>query len=82
MPYGSFIPSVLHFLYVFCFLFHCPAENDEVELEVLNILHFDATRKRMSVIVRHPMSRNIILYVKGADSSIFSVLHPKYQSKS
>ncbi|RUS74359.1 hypothetical protein EGW08_017882 [Elysia chlorotica] len=57
-----------------------PAENDEVELEVLNILHFDATRKRMSVIVRHPMTRNIILYVKGADSSILSVLHPKYQT--
>ncbi|GFO46882.1 phospholipid-transporting ATPase [Plakobranchus ocellatus] len=57
-----------------------PAENDEVELEVLNILHFDATRKRMSVIVRHPMTRNIILYVKGADSSIFSVLHPKYET--
>ena len=75
------------FSYPFClglqyiYLFFFTAENDEVELEVLNILHFDATRKRMSVIVRHPMTRNIILYVKGADSSIFSVLHPKYESE-
>ncbi|XP_059146032.1 phospholipid-transporting ATPase VB-like [Physella acuta] len=54
-------------------------ENEEAEFEVLNTLHFDATRKRMSVIVRHPISREIVLYVKGADSCIFNVLHRKYQ---
>lgn len=55
-----------------------PAEG-EVEFEVLNVLEFDATRKRMSIIVRHPLSREIILLVKGADSTILSVLHKRYK---
>ncbi len=35
----------------------------EVEYEILNILEFDSTRKRMSVICRTP-SGNIMLYCK------------------
>ncbi|XP_012939199.2 probable phospholipid-transporting ATPase VA, partial [Aplysia californica] len=57
-----------------------PADNEEVELDVLNVLHFDAVRKRMSVIVRHIKSRTIILYIKGADSAILEILHSRYES--
>lgn len=55
-----------------------PGQVDEAEFDVLNVLQFDATRKRMSVIVRHPTSREIVLYVKGADTCIFNILHRKY----
>ncbi|KAK3611089.1 hypothetical protein CHS0354_000095 [Potamilus streckersoni] len=55
-----------------------PAEG-EVELKVLQVLQFDSTRKRMSILVRHPLNDEIILYTKGADSAILSVLHKKYK---
>ncbi|XP_025085934.1 probable phospholipid-transporting ATPase VA isoform X2 [Pomacea canaliculata] len=55
-----------------------PAEGD-VEFFVLNVLDFDSTRKRMSIIVQHPLSKEIILFVKGADSAILSVLHKRYK---
>lgn len=45
-----------------------------LEFEILKILPFDATRKMMSVVVRHPITKQIILYVKGADSSILGNL--------
>ena len=35
----------------------------------LHILHFDSTRKRMSVIVRNP-SGSLVLVTKGAESSV------------
>lgn len=55
-----------------------PAEG-EVDFAVLNVLQFDSTRKRMSVVVRHPSSNEIILFVKGADTAILSVLHKQYK---
>ncbi|OWF44221.1 phospholipid-transporting ATPase VA [Mizuhopecten yessoensis] len=55
-----------------------PADG-EVEFETLDVLTFDSTRKRMSVIVRNPVSEEIILYTKGADSQVLSVLHKKYK---
>ena len=42
--------------------------------DVLHILEFDSDRKCMSVIVRERWSARILLYSKGADSSIFSNL--------
>lgn len=42
--------------------------------EVLDILTFDSTRKRMSVLVRHPRSHQILLYTKGADSTVMDLL--------
>ncbi|RXM95859.1 putative phospholipid-transporting ATPase VB [Acipenser ruthenus] len=42
--------------------------------EVLHTLSFDSTRKRMSVLVRHPITREIIVYTKGADSAIMDLL--------
>ncbi|XP_043925463.1 phospholipid-transporting ATPase VB isoform X1 [Protopterus annectens] len=42
--------------------------------ELLCTLGFDSTRKRMSVIVRHPLTKEIIVYTKGADSVIMDLL--------
>ncbi|XP_078509544.1 phospholipid-transporting ATPase VB isoform X2 [Lissotriton helveticus] len=45
--------------------------------ELLYTLGFDSVRKRMSVVVRHPITREIIVYTKGADSVIMDLLeHP------
>ncbi|KAM8973060.1 phospholipid-transporting ATPase VB isoform 2-T2 [Pelodytes ibericus] len=42
--------------------------------ELLCTLGFDSVRKRMSVVVRHPITREIIVYTKGADSVIMDLL--------
>ncbi|XP_051881908.1 LOW QUALITY PROTEIN: phospholipid-transporting ATPase IH [Pristis pectinata] len=52
---------------------HMELENAEAEVEryeLLEILNFDSVRRRMSVIVRSELGE-IILFCKGADSSIF-----------
>jgi phospholipid-translocating ATPase len=41
-----------------------------VEYEVLQVLPFDSVRKRMSVVLRRPETRQIVVYCKGADSAI------------
>ncbi|XP_033606946.1 phospholipid-transporting ATPase IA isoform X9 [Cryptotermes secundus] len=46
--------------------------------EILNVLEFTSTRKRMSVIVRNP-SGQIKLYCKGADTVIYERLAPEGQ---
>ncbi|TRY98765.1 hypothetical protein DNTS_025502, partial [Danionella cerebrum] len=45
-----------------------------LKFEVLDVLTFDSTRRRMSIIVRHPHTNEIILYTKGADSAIMEKL--------
>ncbi|XP_057631956.1 phospholipid-transporting ATPase VB [Chionomys nivalis] len=42
--------------------------------ELLFTLGFDSVRKRMSVVVRHPLTGEIIVYTKGADSVIMDLL--------
>ncbi|KAM9679000.1 phospholipid-transporting ATPase VD [Trichechus inunguis] len=42
--------------------------------QLLHILPFDSVRKRMSVVVRHPLSNQIVVYTKGADSVIMELL--------
>uniref|UniRef100_A0A8C5MKB7 Phospholipid-transporting ATPase n=1 Tax=Leptobrachium leishanense TaxID=445787 RepID=A0A8C5MKB7_9ANUR len=42
--------------------------------QILHILPFDSVRKRMSVIVRHPISNKVVVYTKGADSVIMELL--------
>ncbi|XP_008515374.2 phospholipid-transporting ATPase VB isoform X2 [Equus przewalskii] len=42
--------------------------------DVLCTLGFDSIRKRMSVVVRHPLTREIVVYTKGADSVIMDLL--------
>lgn len=49
--------------------------------EVLDILTFDSTRKRMSVLVRHPHTHEIILYTKGADSAVMELLEEPADGK-
>ena len=45
-----------------------------IDFEVLHVLPFDSVRKRMSIILRHPVSKEKILFCKGADSSMISRL--------
>ncbi|EFA74548.1 P-type ATPase [Heterostelium album PN500] len=52
--------------------------GEEMEFQILNVLEFNSTRKRMSVIVRHPDGR-LLLYTKGADTAIFERLAPNQQ---
>ncbi|XP_064886127.1 phospholipid-transporting ATPase VB isoform X1 [Columba livia] len=42
--------------------------------DILYTLGFDSVRKRMSVVVRHPLSKEIVVYTKGADSVIMDLL--------
>ncbi|KAJ9697349.1 hypothetical protein PVL29_009246 [Vitis rotundifolia] len=45
----------------------------DVSYEILNVLEFNSTRKRQSVVCRYPDGR-LVLYCKGADSVIFERL--------
>ncbi|XP_026710696.1 probable phospholipid-transporting ATPase VA [Athene cunicularia] len=47
-----------------------------LSFEVLHTLSFDSVRKRMSVVVRHPLTDEINVYTKGADSVIMDLLLP------
>ncbi|XP_054834804.1 phospholipid-transporting ATPase VB [Eublepharis macularius] len=42
--------------------------------DLLYTLGFDSNRKRMSVVVRHPLTNEIIVYTKGADCVIMDLL--------
>ncbi|XP_039919842.1 phospholipid-transporting ATPase VD isoform X1 [Hirundo rustica] len=44
--------------------------------QLLHILPFDSVRKRMSVVVRHPVSNKVVVYTKGADSVMMDLLRP------
>uniref|UniRef100_A0A8D2P5E6 Phospholipid-transporting ATPase n=1 Tax=Zosterops lateralis melanops TaxID=1220523 RepID=A0A8D2P5E6_ZOSLA len=57
-----------------------------LSFEVLHTLGFDSIRKRMSVVVRHPLTDEINVYTKGADSVVMDLLLPydprgKHQKK-
>lgn len=54
------------------------ALGKEERYEILNVLEFNSTRKRMSVIVRTPTGA-IKLYCKGADSVIYERLNRSKQ---
>ncbi|GMJ04749.1 aminophospholipid ATPase 3 [Hibiscus trionum] len=45
----------------------------DVSYEILNVLEFNSTRKRQSVVCRHPDGR-LVLYCKGADTVIYERL--------
>eukprot|EP00063_Salmo_salar_P030364 XP_014005199.1 PREDICTED: probable phospholipid-transporting ATPase VA [Salmo salar] len=46
----------------------------KLSFELLHTLGFDSTRKRMSVVVRHPLTEQITVYTKGADSVIMDLI--------
>lgn len=48
----------------------------KLSFELLHTLGFDSTRKRMSVVVRHPLTEQIAVYTKGADSVIMDLIRP------
>lgn len=49
-----------------------------LDFEVLDSLTFDSNRKRMSVLVRHPITKECVLYTKGADYAIMELLGTPY----
>ncbi|GAA5828011.1 hypothetical protein JCM11251_005690 [Rhodosporidiobolus azoricus] len=63
---------------VFVQLSHPPSSKPR-EYQILNILEFNSTRKRMSAIVRTPEGK-IKLYCKGADTVIFERLASEGQA--
>ncbi|XP_034454756.1 probable phospholipid-transporting ATPase VB [Hippoglossus hippoglossus] len=52
--------------------------GEDLVFEVLDTLAFDSNRKRMSVLVRHPITRECVLYTKGADYAIMELLGTPY----
>ncbi|XP_004489949.1 phospholipid-transporting ATPase 3-like [Cicer arietinum] len=48
-------------------------KTQDVSYEILNVLEFNSTRKRQSVVCRYPDGR-LVLYCKGADNVIFERL--------
>ncbi|XP_049452193.1 probable phospholipid-transporting ATPase VD isoform X2 [Epinephelus fuscoguttatus] len=42
-------------------------------VQLLHILPFDSNRKKMSVVVRHPLTGQVVVYTKGADSAIMDL---------
>ncbi|XP_065815006.1 phospholipid-transporting ATPase VB [Labrus bergylta] len=53
----------------------------ELVFELLATLTFDSTRKRMSVLVRHPITKEYVLYTKGADYAIMELLGTPYAER-
>uniref|UniRef100_A0A8D0BB27 Phospholipid-transporting ATPase n=1 Tax=Salvator merianae TaxID=96440 RepID=A0A8D0BB27_SALMN len=49
-------------------------EGTLLTFDLLYTLGFDCNRKRMSVIVRNPLTKEITVYTKGADSAIMDLL--------
>ncbi|KAI1887335.1 hypothetical protein AGOR_G00189250 [Albula goreensis] len=45
-----------------------------LHVPLLHVLPFDSARKRMSVVVRHPLTGRVVVYTKGADSVIMDLL--------
>ncbi|KAM4700518.1 phospholipid-transporting ATPase VA [Discoglossus pictus] len=46
---------------------------ERLNFELLHTLGFDSVRKRMSVVVRHPLTDEIVVYTKGADSVVLDL---------
>ncbi|EFA82304.1 hypothetical protein PPL_04728 [Heterostelium album PN500] len=47
------------------------------DFQIVEIIGFTSSRRRMSVIVRNPVTKQSILYMKGADEEIFMRLAPR-----
>lgn len=44
-----------------------------LSIPLLHVLPFSSARKRMSVVVRHPLSGEVVVYTKGADNVIMEL---------
>ena len=58
----------------------CKTWDGERKFKLLNVIEFDSTRKRMSVIVRNNENNKIMVICKGADSIIEKRLKPNQQT--
>ncbi|ORY78333.1 phospholipid-translocating P-type ATPase [Neocallimastix californiae] len=52
-------------------------QGEEMVYQILNIIEFNSTRKRMSIIVKDTRNDDIILFCKGADNIIYERLMEK-----
>lgn len=57
-------------------------EGTLLKFDVLDVLAFDSTRRRMSIIVRHPETKEVIMYTKGADSGIMERLQNSFKGRN
>lgn len=57
---------------------YIPGEG-EVTYELLHVLPFESSRKRMSIVVRREDDSSIVLYCKGADSAVLPKLERSNQ---
>uniref|UniRef100_A0A3Q1CF76 Phospholipid-transporting ATPase n=1 Tax=Amphiprion ocellaris TaxID=80972 RepID=A0A3Q1CF76_AMPOC len=83
--------ALVHAAQAYCCTLRCrTAESLLVDLPglgslavpLLHILPFDSNRKRMSVVVRHPLTGQVVVYTKGADSVIMDLAEtPKEQTQ-
>ncbi|KAI3473084.1 hypothetical protein Pfo_030376 [Paulownia fortunei] len=55
------------------------ANGEKLRLDVLGLHEFDSVRKRMSVVIRFP-NDTVKVLVKGADTSMFSILNNNHPS--
>ncbi|EZA53782.1 hypothetical protein DMN91_011800 [Ooceraea biroi] len=51
-------------------------DKSTLAFEILHVLPFDSNRKCMSVLLRHPHTGEIVLYSKGADTTMLPSLSP------
>uniref|UniRef100_A0A8C1FNW7 Phospholipid-transporting ATPase n=1 Tax=Cyprinus carpio carpio TaxID=630221 RepID=A0A8C1FNW7_CYPCA len=47
-----------------------------LSIALLHVLPFHSARKRMSVVVRHPLTGEVVVYTKGADNVIMDIKLP------
>lgn len=75
---GALVKAARNFGYVLCArtpqTITINAQGVVIEYQLLCILDFSNARKRMSVVVKHPETAEIILFTKGADSVIMNRL--------
>ena len=55
--------------------------GQELTYQVLDTLTFDPIRKRMSVVLCHPITREIVMYTKGADYTMMELLETTYAGR-
>ena len=58
----------------------CKTWDGERKFKLLNVIEFDSTRKRMSVIVKNNENNKIMVICKGADSIIEKRLKPNQET--
>ncbi|KAL6438052.1 hypothetical protein ACFW04_004365 [Cataglyphis niger] len=51
-------------------------DKSTLAFEILHVLPFDSNRKCMSILLRHPHTGEIVLYSKGADTTMLPALSP------